>query len=142
MSGAPTNLPFFLGNAGEPVVEVDPDELKALWQRMRELRARVPGAEESRAVSVGFQGTAIGEPGARSGAIWFRATMLSALHRVAREPLAPWMSDEKVADAVFRIMAKIPMEWIGFTPHDGLPFDVDEFFRQLTADTEPGEEQK
>jgi hypothetical protein len=39
-------------------------------------------------------------------------------------------------------MAKIPMEWIGFTPHDGLPFDVDEFFRQLTADTEPGEEQK
>jgi hypothetical protein len=139
MSDTPTHLPFYLGNAGEAVVEVDPDDLKTMWQKMRDLQARHPGAS---AVAGGFQGTPIGEPDAHSGAVWFRTTMLSTLYRVAREPLAPWMNDEEVADAVFRTMARIPMEWIGFTPRAGLPFDVDEFFRQLTTATEPGEEQK
>jgi hypothetical protein len=30
-----------------------------------------------------------------------------------------------------RTMAAIPMEWIGHTEREGLPFDVDEFFRRL-----------
>ena len=31
-----------LGNPGEPVAEVDPDELKTFWQETRNLQARHP----------------------------------------------------------------------------------------------------
>ena len=32
-----------LGNPGEPVAEVDPDDLKGFWQETRNLQARHPG---------------------------------------------------------------------------------------------------
>ena len=132
MNDTPTNPPFFLGTPGEPVVEVEPDELKTMWQRMRELQARYAGEQPGlRAVSIGLQPTATGKLDARSGAIWFRSTMISVLHRVAQEQMAPWMKNEQVSDDVFRTIAKIPMEWIGHTPREGLPFDVEEFFRRL-----------
>jgi hypothetical protein len=59
---------------------------------------------------------------------------LQVLNQVAQEQLAPWVKDEEVSDAVFRTMATIPMEWVGHTDRDGLPFDVEEFFRQLRED--------
>ena len=51
----------------------------------------------------------------------------------AQERLAPWIKDEEVSDAVFRTRATIPVEWIGPTEREGLPFDVEEFFRRLRA---------
>ena len=51
---------------------------------------------------------------------------LQVLNQVAQEQLAPWVKDEEVSDAVFRTMATIPMEWVGHTDRDGLPFDVEE----------------
>jgi hypothetical protein len=57
--------------------------------------------------------------------------MIWVLNRVAQERLDPWIKDEEVSDAVFRTMATIPMEWIGHTDREGLPFDVEEFFRRL-----------
>jgi hypothetical protein len=56
--------------------------------------------------------------------------MIWMLNQVAQE-LAPWVKDEQVSDAVFRTMASIPMEWVGQTPQEGFPFDVEGFFRRL-----------
>lgn len=74
------------------------------------------------------------KPGANLPAVWYRSGMIQVLNQVAQEQLAPWVKDEAVSDAVFRTMATIPMEWIGHTDREGLPFDVEEFFRRLRED--------
>jgi hypothetical protein len=116
-----------LGNPGEPVAEVDPDDLKTFWQQMRNLQASHPGQH----VSIGFEAIAISKPGANAGAVWYRSSMIRVLNQFAHEQLAPWIKDEEVSDIVFPTMATIPMEWIGHTEREGLPFDVEEFFRRL-----------
>jgi hypothetical protein len=57
--------------------------------------------------------------------------MISVLKQFAQEQLAPWVKDGEISDAVFRTMAMTPMEWIGHTEREGLPFDVEGFFRRL-----------
>ena len=74
---------------------------------------------------------AIYKPGSNVQAIWYRSTMIWALNRSVQERLATWVKDEEVSDAVFRTMATIPMEWIGHTEREGLPYDVEESFRRL-----------
>jgi len=116
-----------LGNPGEPVVNVDPDDLKTFWQQTRDLQAAHPG----RNVSIGFEALDLSMPGVNTGAVWYRSSMIWVLNQIAQERLAPWIKDGEVSDAVFRTIATIPMEWIGHTEREGLPFDVEEFFRQL-----------
>lgn len=128
MSDALTNLPFG-GNPGEPVAEVDPDDLKTFWQETCSLYARAPGQ------SVGMTSEVIKtfcKPGVNPEAVWYRSTMIWVLNRFAHDQFAPWVNNEEFADAVFRTMAAIPMEWIGHSDREGLPFDVEEFFRRLT----------
>ena len=120
-----------MGNPGEPVAEVDPDDLKTIWQEARNLQSRHPG----RNASIGSDGMkAICKPGANVLAVWYRLSMIWVLNRFAQERLAPWVKGEEVSDAVFRTMATIPMEWIGHTDREGLPFDVEEFFSRLRED--------
>jgi hypothetical protein len=69
---------------------------------------------------------AIYKPGSNVQAIWYRSTMIWALNRSVQERLATWVKDEEVSDAVFRTMATIPMEWIGHTEREGLPYNVEE----------------
>src|SRR5579862_3654166 len=117
-----------LGNPGEPVAEVDPDDLKTFWQETRNLQARHPGQNVSMGLHVM---KAIFKPGANLPALWYRSVMIHVLNRCMQERLAPWVKDEDLSDAVVRTMATIPMEWIGHTDHAGLPFDVEEFFHRL-----------
>lgn len=117
-----------LGNPGEPVADVDPDDMKTFWQETRNLQARHSGLN----VSLSSETIkAICKPGANAMAVWYRSSMIRVLNQLAQERLAPWVKDEEVSDAVFRTMATIPMEWIGHTEREGLPFDVEEFFRRL-----------
>jgi hypothetical protein len=120
-----------LGNPGEPVAEVDPDDLKAFWQETRNLQARHPGQNVGMGLHVM---KASFKPGANLPAVWYRSVMIQVLNQVAQEQLAPWVKDEEISDAVFRTMATIPMEWVGHTDREGLPFDVEEFFRRLRED--------
>jgi len=46
-------------------------------------------------------------------------------------PLGSLAKDEQVSAAVFQVIATIPMEWLGPTVRESLPFDVEEFFRRL-----------
>jgi hypothetical protein len=128
MSDALGNPPPFGGNPGEPVAKVDPDDLKTLWQEISNLQARDPGH-----VTVGFEAKALAKPRANAEAVWYRSMMIRLLNEFAHEQLAPWIKDEEVSDPVFRTMATIPMEWIGSTEREGLPFDVEEFFDRLSA---------
>jgi hypothetical protein len=116
-----------LGNPGEPVADVDPDDMKTVWQETRNLQTRHPGMSSLSSDTI----KAICKPEANVGAVWYRSSMILVLNQFAREQLAPWVKDEEVSDAVFRTMATIPMEWIGHTDREGLPFDVEEFFRRL-----------
>lgn len=127
MSDAEGNPPSFLGNPGEPVAEVDPDDLKTFWQQSRDLQAKYPGQH----VSIGFEPEAISKSGANAAAVWFRSSMIWVLNQLCREQLIPWIKDEQVSDTVFRTMATIPMKWIGDTEPEGLPLDVEEFFCRL-----------
>jgi hypothetical protein len=117
-----------LGNPGEPVAEVDPDDVKTCWLEVCNLQAEHPGQH----VGLSFEVMKANyKPGANVPAIWYRSAMFLVLNRYAQERLAPWVKDEVVSDTVFRTMATIPMEWIGHTDREGLPFDVEEFFRRL-----------
>jgi hypothetical protein len=129
MSDALGNPPSFGGNPGEPVPEVDSEDLKTVWQQERDFQARHPGQN----VATGLELVkAICKPGANVQAVGYRSMMMWVLDRFAQEQLAPWVKDEQFLDAVFRTMATIPMEWVAQTPREGFPFDIEEFFHRLT----------
>ena len=127
MSDALENQPPFGGNPGEPVIEVDPHELKIFWQRARDLRAQ----QRDGHTSIGFELKSISASPENAYAVWYRSSMIWALNMVAKERLTPWIKDQDVSDALFQVIASIPMEWIGHTDREGLPFDLEEFFRRL-----------
>jgi hypothetical protein len=123
-----TQAPRFGGEAGESVPEVDPDDLKAIWQIGEELQANQSGKK----VAVGFEVMKQAcKPGANIEATGYRSSLIWMLTHVAQQQLAPWLRDGKVADPVFRVMASIPMEWVGSAVKQGLPFDVAKFLRRL-----------
>jgi hypothetical protein len=122
-----TQAPRFGGEAGESVPEVDPDDLKAIWQIGEELQAN---HSTVKAVGVEVMKQAC-KPGANVEATCYRSSIIWMLTHVAQQQLAPWLRDGKVADPVFRVMASIPMEWVGSEVKQGLPFDVEEFLRRL-----------
>ena len=52
MSDDALNPPFFGENPGEAVPEVDPEDLKTLWQEQQELQERHPGKQRWVGVSL------------------------------------------------------------------------------------------
>lgn len=135
MTDTPGNPRLFGGNPGEPVPEVDPQDLKTLWHLGRDLRARFPTGQHA----IGFDlKKAICKPGANVQAASYRLSIIwGALDYFAQEQLAPWVKDDQVSDAVFQTMATIPIEWVGPGRQKGLPFDVAEFFRRLSEGGPP-----
>jgi hypothetical protein len=123
-----TRAPRFGGEAGESVPEVDPDDLKAIWQIGEELQATHSGEKVAVGVEVMKQ---VCKPGANIEATWYRSSVIWMLTHVAQQQLAPWLRDGRVADPVFHIMASIPMEWVGSEVRQGLPFNVEEFLSRL-----------
>jgi len=116
--------PHFGGNAGEPVSQVDPDDLKAIWTFMEDSPANAAFA-----TGVGLL-QRVCKPGADIEALSYRAMMLNVLTRHAGEQLAPWSEDGRLDDQVFRAAARIQMKWMGVgIVRQGLPFDVNEFVR-------------
>src|SRR3954468_11786424 len=128
MSDALENLPSFGGRPGEPVPGVDPKDLKSFWHMTRDFQARRTGQH----VALGFEAMkAVCKPGANAQAVWYRSSMICVLNQFAQDQLSSWVKDGEMSDVVFRTMATIPMEWIGHTERQGLPFDVEGFFRDL-----------
>ncbi len=117
--------PNFGGEPGDPVPEVDAEDLEAIWRIGNEAGAGTK--------AIGFE--LIGQarkPGANVQATWYRSTGIWLTRQIAPDRLAPWIKDGEVADPVFRAMASIPMQWMeeGVVTHHP-PFDIEEFFRRL-----------
>ena len=127
MSDVPLHSPFG-GNSGEPVAEVDPDDLRAFWQKTCELQMK-----HGRQVSLSSQSMKDinGKPGANTDAIWYRASMIWVIQKFAPTRFSDWIKGEVISDAVVQTMATIPMEWIGRTERNGLPFDFEVFLTRL-----------
>jgi len=123
--------PHFGGTPGTPVPAVDPEDLKAIWRLHREISNQHPSQ------SVGIDQTVtVGrcKPGSDVHAVAYRISMLELLQRVAADSLAPWTKNTELDDAVFRVAADIPMDWIGTEQRKGWPFDVKELLRRLRGE--------
>jgi len=120
----PTNPepPQFGGKPGEPVPEVDPEDLKEVWKMSRDNQQTGFGAATAaqRDKSPAVQ-----------QAIGYRASLLSAMPQLAPDELARFTKDGELQDCVFRAAAKVRMKWIsvGEGPRPDLPFDVQEFLK-------------
>jgi hypothetical protein len=121
--------PSFGGKPGEPVPQVDPQDVKTLWEMSQETERRHPGVQAATGVAVLEQ---VCKPGANIRAVTYRSSMIWVLRHSAPEVLEPWTKEDQLDDVIFRTMAEIPMEWIGVgVSRQGLPFDVEDFVRRL-----------
>ena len=111
-----------------PVPEVDPADLKSLWNMQSEAQARhdKPGAI---ALSFSLCQSAC-SPGANVAAVWYRSSMLAVLQHLsdAGGPALPGIQEGKPSDAFFKALAIVPMTGMqpGAPPRKGFPFDLQE----------------
>ncbi len=126
-----TDVPNFWRSKGD-VAAVDPADLKAVCGFMREAQARAPAGQQT-----SIDGRAFGNvcsPGADAMAVWYRASMLGLLQMMQGDLLMPWLHNGELDDAVIQVAATFPMKNMGVgVVHDGLPFDVEEFVKQIGA---------
>jgi len=124
---APMPVPKFGDEPGELVPEVNPEDIKAIWQAQQELQARHPGQQVATGRGWGEQHCT---PGANIEAVGYRTTLIWMMTQFAPEQIAPFMKDGQPTDGVFRAAAKVPMEWMGAgIVRQGPPFNPDEFVR-------------
>ena len=125
--------PSFGGKPGEPVPQVDPEDLKKCWQLSHE------HPEKQAAIGMCLL-EAVCKPGADVQAVSYRAMLLALVlmplaeghPSIAGEKLAPWVKDGFLDDVVFGAAAQTSMEWMGVgIVRQGLPFNLDEFMRRV-----------
>jgi hypothetical protein len=124
-------------NGEELVPTVDPADMHAAWQVYRESEQRRPGEQIAIGRSV-FQHVC--SPGADISSVTYRTTNLLLLFHIAHdvpdvpdaEKLLKWENDRELEPRLFEVMSKIPLKWLPKEgTHNGLPFDVDDFIRQV-----------
>ena len=126
-----SDVPDLWNVMGDEIAAVNPDDLRKVWKMMCDVQARTPG----QGVSID-KGMYLGEcsPGANVMAVWYRASMLGILQMLPEPPLAPWTHNGGLDDAVFQVAAAFPIKNMGVgIVHQGLPFDMQEFLKQLQA---------
>lgn len=115
----------FGGQPGEPVPEVDPEDLKATWAFHQKVQAEHPG--EQVGIGAGLA-QSICKPGTDIHSVWYRSIMIWIMTQIAPEQIAPFLDNGQPCDAVFRAAAKVRLEWMGVKiEREGPPFDVNEF---------------
>jgi hypothetical protein len=120
-----TEPPIFGGKPGEPVREVDPEDVKTVWQVGKDAEAGHPG------VATGFDAMKhIFKPGVDIQAVGYRSMLIRMMSQIAPVQLKKFMREGKPNDSVFRAAAKVPLEWMGVgIVREGPPFDVNEFLK-------------
>jgi hypothetical protein len=118
----------FWGHLGEPVPTVNVADLKAAWEIGERIEAQHAGGTVAIASTVIENACS---PGADIRSIGYRCGMLRILEMWRGDVLAMWKRSGQFHDAVFRVVATIPMTWIGEGLSQSLPFDVDAFFEEL-----------
>jgi hypothetical protein len=125
----------------DDVSAVDPADLKAVCAFMRNVETRTTASQNTAIDSRAYENVC--GPGADVQAVWYRASMLGLLQMLPKvspmfpeSPLTPWTHNGELDDAVIQVAATFPMKNMGVgVVHDGLPFDVEEFLKQVGAQT-------
>lgn len=121
------------------VPAVNPADLKAYRALIRDVQSATGGQGSIIDPALFRQ---VCSPGADFDAVWYRASMLGLLQMLPQvspemfpeSPLTPWTNNGELDDAVIQVAATFPMKNIEVgVVHDGLPFDVDEFLKQIGA---------
>jgi hypothetical protein len=130
--------PRFWGPPGDSVPVVDPSDLKAAWGIYHDLEESHPEGRVAVSTSVIEHACS---PGADIRAVTYRSGMLGLLLIVPGELLGPWQQGETLSEIVFKVAARIPMEWLETgAPRQGFPFDVDAFLQELRDGTSAANE--
>ena len=115
--------PSFGGKPGTPVPEVDPEDLKVVWEVCKQMG---PGAAIDTII---FE--RLCKPGADVQAVCHRSRMLCLVAMLIQtQQLAP-NKDGTLDMKVFKAAAKVPLEWM----ETGVvkEFDVESFFKLCEA---------
>jgi hypothetical protein len=120
--------------SGDDVAAANPDDLRKVWRLIRDLQARNPGGQGSIIDDRMYK--EVCSSGADVQAVWYRTSILGLLQILPDSPLTPWTHDGELDDAVFHVAATFPMKKMEVgVVHQGPPFDVQEFVRQIGART-------
>jgi len=124
----------FFGARGNDVATVNPNDLRIVWTMMHDLEARALAGQSGSISSALYE--SVCSPGANVVAVWYRASILGVLQMLPGNPLAPWLDEGLLDEAVFQIAATFPMKKlpVGLVKN-GLPFDVQELVKQIGART-------
>ena len=123
-------LPTLFGNPGDPVPEVDPEDVKTVWDIWQDTASHSPDGRASVSVTI-FRHAC--KPGADIPAVIYRGMMLQLLLQFAKTELERWTKDGQMDFAVLREIARLPMVWIGVgAMRAGMPFDAEELLRRLS----------
>ena len=118
---------FGFGRAGEPVPQVDPEDVKAVWEVGQESVKENPQGNVAIGAEI-FRRAC--KPGANVPAVTYRTGQIGILRLIQPDVMDPLIQEKP--KAVFRAAAEIPMEWIGVgIVRHGLPFDPDDFVRRV-----------
>ena|ERR1700730_6406078 len=126
---------------GEPesdlIPPVDPADIRSVWTMQHEFQARFPN--EGLVISADIYKQA-SRPGAHVGAVCERTSQLGLLQMLG--VLSSWLRDGVLDDAVFQVLATIPMSrmQVGVV-YNKPPFDVEEFIKQVEKRTQSGGEE-
>ena len=97
----------FGGAPGEPVPEVDPEDVKVLWRHQQEVQARYAGQ-----AAIGFDFIkSICKPGSNVEAVSYRMSMFGLLTLAAPEQVSPWTKNGEPGEIVFAPLQSSP--WSG-----------------------------
>jgi hypothetical protein len=114
---------FFPADENGFVPSINPADLKAVWKMWLDMAAGRPGQNVGIGQSV-YQG--ICSPGADTRAVYYRGGMLGMFFHLGQQKIG------ELPDAVFEVAATFPMKRMSVgVPQRGLPFDVEEFAKQV-----------
>jgi hypothetical protein len=118
-----------------PIPIVDPADLKSVWAMQEDVTATHPGQQIGIASSLYERACTTG---ANVQAVFFRVSMLRVLKMMTESDglILPWLHDGKPEDALFKVLAAMPMNGLPPGGRQGLPFDVEEFRRLLNKESE------
>jgi len=122
-------------NSNEPLVPtVDALDLQRVYTMMSTVHtiSQAQGHQSGGSLSLGIYAQ-LCSVGADVKAVWYRASTLLMLYKFAGPSLA---KHEGVNGKIFQVAAKFPMKRMEpGVPQRGLPFDVNEFMKQLADES-------
>jgi hypothetical protein len=124
--------PVFGGKPGEPIPEVEPDDVRIIWNANRDVQAQRSGEQIAIDLELFRR---ICSPDANIPAVWQRTAMIHLLDMILPELLSQWRNEGDLDAKVFRAAASIPLQWqaVGVV-RQGFPFDIGDFVRRVTSE--------